>query len=294
MAVPLSCVSVCVCALCCRYRYLGKIVALATHSSTTAKFDAVIERLTGIMPLGRAPSFTCRPAQLSQQQNQHAQMVPALSVQRESGASAAGGSSARTSSTAMPDSGGSVRGSGAGSGPAPVVPAAAAAASSCDSPIAAAGTSAGALVGLLKGSRSSGEGASLQHGDPPAGPVSVSAAAAALPADKGVLAVQLRSNEAEKVSCICYGLPPSELLSLSSSSGGHSPLAAPCVWWSVGERLEFYSECTQSTTSFAPRGEHAAITCVALDHAGNVWAGNTRGSVMMRRQRNWDQVGCAT
>lgn len=97
-----------------------------------------------------------------------------------------------------------------------------------------------------------------------------------------VLSVVLRSTEAAKVTCISFVDPP---LGVAASS---------CVWWAAGECLEFYSTSTQSTTSFAPRTEErAAITAIAVDGAGNIWSANSKGAVMMRQQRNWEQVGGA-
>jgi hypothetical protein len=90
-----------------------------------------------------------------------------------------------------------------------------------------------------------------------------------------VLSVVLHSSEAAKVTCISFV----EL-----------PGAPPCIWWAAGDRLEFYSTSTQSTTSFAPYTERAAVTAVAVDRAGNVWCANNKGAVLMRQQRNWEQV----
>jgi ligand-binding sensor domain-containing protein len=90
-----------------------------------------------------------------------------------------------------------------------------------------------------------------------------------------VLSIVLRSSEAAKVTCISFV---------------DLPGASTCVWWAAGDTLEFYSTSTQSTTSFAPYTERAAITAVAVDSMGNVWCANSRGAVMMRQQRNWEQV----
>jgi hypothetical protein len=90
-----------------------------------------------------------------------------------------------------------------------------------------------------------------------------------------VLSVVLRSSEAGKVTC----------MSFVDTQG-----ASTCIWWAAGDRLEFYSTSTQSTTSFAPHTEKAAITALAVDNVGNIWCANSKGAVMMRQQRNWEQV----
>ncbi|KAF6253127.1 hypothetical protein COO60DRAFT_1463350 [Scenedesmus sp. NREL 46B-D3] len=175
-----------------RYRYLGKLVAAATHSSTTAKYDAVIARLLAIMP-----------SEPPQQAN------------------AAGGSS-----------NGQVN-----------------------------------RLGGLLGTVNSDSGGSTPRGAVPgavdrfeAGSTNTVAAAA------GVLDRMLKGS-ADSLS------------------------AAACVWWAVGDRLEFYSDATQSTTSFAAVAvERAAITALTLDSTGNVWGGTAQGTVFMRRRTNWQQV----
>jgi len=234
----------------CRYRYLGKVIALATRSSITAKFDAVIGRLTAIMPLDRTPSFTSiRPAQASNR----------LAAEADAGSVRAGNTVPHSTRNSMEEpsapegSQQQALGHGSGSGS-----------------FAAA---AGALAAKLKGSsgRGSGDaaaGAVLHH-------ISSEAGAAA------VLSIVLRSCESAKVTCMSF------------VDGPHTLSASTCLWWAAGDCLEFFSTSTQSTTSFAPHTERAAITAVVVDSAGNIWCANTKGAVMMRQQRNWEQVGGA-
>jgi hypothetical protein len=210
-----------------RYRYFGKLIAAATRSSTTAKYDAVIARLLAIMP-----------SEQSQQGN-------------AAGGSASGhvgrfggllGSTNNDSGSSTPH------------GAAPGVIDRSATTSSTNTVAAAAGV----LERMLKGN-------------------AAGAAAAAAADGSGVL---VRSGEHDKVTSICF-LPPPDSLS-----------AAACVWWAVGDHLEFYSGVTQSTTSFAAAAiERAAITALTLDSAGNVWGGTAKGTVFMRQRMNWQQVG---
>jgi hypothetical protein len=125
--------------------------------------------------------------------------------------------------------------------------------------------------------------------------------------------VLVRPGMHDRISALAFPAPP------DSSSAG------VCVWWAVGDTLEFYSGLTQSTTSFAPspshqpalssmatfhgvaglgggmrvhsrvlgartRDERGAISAIAVDADGNVWAGTTRGIILMRRRRHWEQV----
>lgn len=99
---------------------------------------------------------------------------------------------------------------------------------------------------------------------------------AAESSDGPVLSVVLRSSEAAKVTCISYG---------------DSPGTSNCIWWATGDQLEFYSTSTQTTTSFAPHVERAAVTAVAVDSVGNIWCATSKGAILMRQQRNWEQVG---
>lgn len=264
----------------CRYRYLGKLVALATRSSITAKFDAVIGRLTAIMPLDRTPSFTSI--------RREAAAAPRLSL--DTAASMQQVTAQHSTRASFDDT---------------TCPEASLFLSQQQQPqqqkhqpqhqqqqhqqqqphqqqqqqqqqVVVSGTptsfgaaGAGAQDGWQKSSstRNSGEAA----------PSAVTQTRGA--ADGGeaaaVLSVVLHSSEAAKVTCISFV----EL-----------PGAPPCIWWAAGDRLEFYSTSTQSTTSFAPYTERAAITAVAVDWAGNVWCANNRGAVLMRQQRNWEQV----
>lgn len=244
----------------CRYRYLGKVIALATHSSITAKFDAVIARLTAIMPMDKTPSFTSIRA-----------AADAAAAQQTDGAAAAGKQlSARNSleeQLASPGEAGQQpqhqRAHSSGGG------------SSSSGP-AALTVAAGSLANRLKGSSSrAGADGSLSGG--PSSPRHKSAAEAAA-AGATVLSVVLRSTDTSKVTCISFGDTP------GASAG------STCIWWAAGDSLEFYSTSTQSTTSFAPHAEKAAITAVAVDSVGNIWCANSKGAVMMRQQRNWEQV----
>jgi hypothetical protein len=208
-------------------------VALATHSSITAKFDAVIGRLTAIMPLDRSPSFT--------------------NVKAAAGTSAGGAATQRSSATShdegMPGDGGQAQQQQLAS-------------INTASNSIAAGTSAQRLkAGSMRSSADAAVGSVLQHeGGDGAG---------------SVLSVVLRSSEAGKVTCMRF----------VDAQG-----ASTCIWWAAGDRLEFYSTSTQSTTSFAPHTERAAITALAVDNVGNIWCANSKGAVMMRQQRNWEQV----
>lgn len=247
---------------CLRYRYLGKVIALATRSSITAKFDAVVRRLTAIMPLDRTPSFT------SIKQPQPAAAAAAAGALLQPSVEAAGGggvqqqhlgSSAQRNSRdsfddAASDANQLQQQLGAGS----------------------SGGFAAAAAARLKGSSSSGGGRG--SADVPVGSITQCGHGAADRGDAGassVLSVVLRSSEAARVTCISFV---------------DTPGPSNCIWWAAGERLEFYSTATQSTTSFAPTAERAAVTAVAVDSLGNIWCANSKGTITMRQQRNWEQV----
>jgi hypothetical protein len=308
-----------------RHNMLGRLLALSTKQATVAKFDAVTERLTAIMPLGRGPSFSSIPGCFVPPGGRHAASAAAAAATAHAGSKAtvqppqrqattegplppapaaptmATGSSSSLGAVTDAASGaaGDSRdwqcpqhpqdGSSAGGGTSRQL-----AASGSSSNLAAAGM--GALAAILKiggGSRSSSIDVSpfsVYHA--PDSPTA--AAAAALAAQPGALAVQLRGSDCARITCISCVLQGRRATQLPASSGA-SPAARQCVWWAVGERLEFYSEVTQSTTTFAPRGGGgggggAPITALAVDLVGNVWVGTAKGAIVMRRQRNWDQV----
>lgn len=141
-----------------------------------------------------------------------------------------------------------------------------------DSPDAKTATpTAEVLANMMKGNCGN---TSAQRGTS----LTATATAAATAADGA--AVMVRAGAHDKVAAVSFVQP---LESLS---------AAACVWWAEGDKLEFYSSVTQSTTSFAAPQTQALgfITAVTLDSAGNVWAGTSRGSVIMRQRTNWEQV----
>lgn len=205
------------------------MIAAATRSSTTAKYNAVIARLLTIMP------------------NEQPQQATAAGGSANGHVSRFGG----LQGTANNDSGCSTP---RGSAPGAIDRAAT---TSSSNTVAAA---AGVLERMLKGN-------------------AAGAAAAATVAAAETTSVLVRSGEHDKVTSMCF-LPPPDSLS-----------AAACVWWAVGDRVEFYSGVTQSTTSFAAAAvERAAITALTLDSAGNVWGGTAKGTVFMRQRMNWQQV----
>jgi hypothetical protein len=215
-----------------RYRYFGKLIAAATRSSTTAKYDAVIARLLAIIP-----SEQSQPA------------IAAVGT-----ASSHVGRLGGLLGSANNDSGSSTP-----QGPAAAVIDRSATTSSSNTVAAAAGV----LERMLKG-----------------GAAGAASSAGAAADSSGIL---VRSGEHDKVTSMCF-LPPPDSLS-----------AAACVWWAVCDSLEFYSDATQSTTSFAAAAvERAAITALTVDSAGNVWGGTAKGTVFMRPRMNWQQVGGAT
>ncbi|GIL51335.1 hypothetical protein Vafri_7343 [Volvox africanus] len=60
-----------------------------------------------------------------------------------------------------------------------------------------------------------------------------------------------------------------------------------CIWWSVGQRMEFYSEATQSTTVFQ---EASSVTALGVDEAGSVWTGHAKGQVRVRYKQQWERT----
>lgn len=133
---------------------------------------------------------------------------------------------------------------------------------------------AGVLANLMRSSSNNPSAQNSSNGSNSAQATAMSAAAAT------AAAVLVRPGTHDKVTAMSLVQP---FASLS---------AAACVWWAVGDKLEFYSSVTQSTTSFAASQMHAVgcITAITLDSAGNVWAGTSKGSVIMRQRRNWEQV----
>lgn len=86
----------------------------------------------------------------------------------------------------------------------------------------------------------------------------------------------LRQGHHERVYAVSFAPP-----SVATASGGM------CVWWALESGVEFYSDATQSTTSFATEGD-VFLTYVAIDDAGNTWGGTSQGTLLMRRPRVWD------
>jgi hypothetical protein len=80
----------------------------------------------------------------------------------------------------------------------------------------------------------------------------------------------------ERVYAVSF-VPPA----LAAATGGL------CVWWAMESAVEFYSDVTQATTSFAIEGD-TFLTAIAIDGAGNTWGGTSRGSLLVRRPRAWD------
>ncbi|GIL75439.1 hypothetical protein Vretifemale_5158 [Volvox reticuliferus] len=60
-----------------------------------------------------------------------------------------------------------------------------------------------------------------------------------------------------------------------------------CIWWSVGQRMEFYSEATQSTTVFQ---EASSVTALGIDDSGSVWTGHSKGQVRVRYKQQWERT----
>ena len=87
----------------------------------------------------------------------------------------------------------------------------------------------------------------------------------------------LRQGRNERVYAVSF-MPPE----LAAATGG-----GLCVWWALDSAVEFYSDATQSTTSFAIEGD-VHLTCVAIDDAGNTWGGSSCGTLLVRRPRVWD------
>lgn len=72
----------------------------------------------------------------------------------------------------------------------------------------------------------------------------------------------------------------------------YNPAVFPysCVWWSLGQQLELYSESAQCTTAFPIDGSNYMVTTVAIDELGNVWTGHAKGIVRVRRKQAWDTI----
>jgi len=86
----------------------------------------------------------------------------------------------------------------------------------------------------------------------------------------------LRRGRHERVYAVSFAPP-----AIAAASGGMS------VWWALESCVEFYTDATQSTTSFAIEGG-VYLSCVAIDGAGNTWGGTNRGALLVRRPRMWD------
>jgi hypothetical protein len=241
------------------------VVALATSSSVTAKYDAVIVRLKEIMPLGHSGAATAaatsnkleQSAFINRQGSSGLNDSPCSTPRAGSSmnADSAGGAqfdrTATTSSVFDPHLG-TVRSPASNGG-------------AGGSPTAATGK----LAGMLKGGNLGTGPGSSGGGTGPHMP----------------LAVLIRSAAHDKVTGMVM-VPPV----VDGDAAGAA--TAACVWWAVGGKLEFFSGATQSTTSFAgTQSVKAALTAVVVDNMGNLWAGTARGSVMMRRRHNWQQVG---
>lgn len=89
----------------------------------------------------------------------------------------------------------------------------------------------------------------------------------------------IRTGKHDKIHSITY--VPFEALSSNTV----------CVWWSVGQVTEFYSEASQSTTAFPPaESPKHVVTALGIDDDGNVWTGHHRGIVRMRKKQYWDSM----
>jgi hypothetical protein len=63
-----------------------------------------------------------------------------------------------------------------------------------------------------------------------------------------------------------------------------------CIWWSVGQQLEFYSDLTQSTTAFKMDKASLYVTSIGIDERGYLWTGHMKGMVRVRKKQSWEQV----
>jgi hypothetical protein len=237
---------------------LGKLIALATRSSITAKFNGVIGRLTAIMPLGRTPSFTSiKPAG----------RAPQPAIEAPSSFQRAGSGAQRSARNSLEEASQLHQQQAQQPPPPPQQQHQQSQQQQQPQQLASSasgGFAAAAAVRLKRGSTDSAVGTTTHcHGAVESG-------------DGPVLSVVLRSSEAGKVTCISYG---------------DSPGTSNCIWWATGDQLEFYSTSTQTTTSFAPHVERSAVTAVAVDSVGNIWCATSKGAILMRQQRNWEQVG---
>eukprot|EP00775_Hariotina_reticulata_P009889 gene9889-10046_t len=255
-----------------RYHYLGKVIALATRSSVTAKYDAVIVRLKAIMPLGNHTSAAAPAA---------AAGGPTSSKLEQTTFGNWQGSSALNDSPCSTPRAGSIGAIMAGSAGGTPFDRTATTSSMFDqhlgavsSPASNGGSTSAAATGVLAGMLKGSAGTSnLGTG------VGSSGGGSATP-----LAVLLRSAAHDKVTGMVM-VPPE----VDGDAAGAA--SAACVWWAVGGKLEFFSGATQSTTSFAgTQSDKAALTALVVDNQGNVWSGTARGSIVMRRRHNWQQV----
>lgn len=208
-------------------------MAIGNHGSVSAKFDAVISRLTCIMPTGSTNHLGSA-----------------------SGSSANGGSMLSGSNTVQQwkdDMESTVSPDGNCSTPSVADKAASTSSTAAHSVAAAA---AGAWCSIVKGGSCGSSGDVLQRH------------------------IEVRGNHRDRIRSV----------GLAQPSEGTS--AAPGVWWATSDKLETYSNVTQSITSFAapPLQAAGSINVITLDKAGNVWLGTTKGSVTVRQRTTWEQV----
>ncbi|GLI61954.1 hypothetical protein VaNZ11_004517 [Volvox africanus] len=129
------------------------------------------------------------------------------------------------------------------------------------------------------GRSSAGTAAPSQAAAPPAVPQSL---AVAPPTPQPPAATQplvgkmLQCNRHEKVLAMTY-VPAAQVQASEYM----------CIWWSVGQRMEFYSEATQSTTVFQ---EASNVTALGIDEAGSVWTGHAKGQVRVRYKQQWERT----
>eukprot|EP00879_Flechtneria_rotunda_P024247 GHRR01025695.1.p1 GENE.GHRR01025695.1~~GHRR01025695.1.p1 ORF type:complete len:435 (+),score=161.29 GHRR01025695.1:1143-2447(+) len=246
-----------------RYRYFGKLVAAAKRGSVIAKFAAVTAQFKGIMPHSGFLSGNCTGLGIAA-----GSPIPGVPLHMAHMGSAGLSNSGCSTPCSMAQNGNMgidlpgfdhVATGHGDCGIVGTVP--------NDATIAAAAT--GVLANRLKGGASSTP-QQLQC-------LAVNTGSAAQP-----MPTLIRSGAHDKITAVTFAAPPDNVS------------AAAAVWWAVGDHLEFYSEATQSTTSFAAsaavQAEKAAIMAITLDSAGNVWAGTAKGSVLTWRRRNWEHV----
>ena len=52
--------------------------------------------------------------------------------------------------------------------------------------------------------------------------------------------------------------------------------------------MEFYSDASQSTTTFAIEKSSLAVSSIGIDDDGNVWTGHAKGLIRVRKQKQWE------